>query len=261
MKIMKQKLYSSAVLAMLLFISSCTQAQRVVGSGNLVTKEIKVGGFNSLKLQGSPDVIYKQTAGKPSVELYGSDNIVNLLEVRTENGILLIKFKDNVNILNRGKLEVRVSGPSLEQINIQGSGDVLLVNGMKSDKGITFSIQGSGDIQGRGIKCPLLSLSVRGSGDIDLNEVSSRRTDVKIAGSGDIALSGRSQEVDFGISGSGDINAVGLMAQKVLAKISGSGDISCYATDYLTGSVSGSGDVGYKGNPRIEFSKKGLHKL
>ena len=258
---MKHKLYFSGVLTLLLFLSSCTQAQIIVGSGNIVTKGVEVGLFNSLKLQGSPDVIYRQTVGKPSVELYGSDNIVNLLEVRAENGVLLIKFKDNVNIRNRGKLEVRVSGPSLEQLTVQGSGDVLLANGIKSNKGLTISIQGSGDIRGKGIKSPLLSLSVRGSGDIDLNDVNTRQTDVKIAGSGDITLSGKCQVVDLGISGSGDINAAGLLAQKVLVKVSGSGDVSCYATDYLAGSVSGSGDVGYKGNPKINFSKKGLHKL
>ncbi|WP_071147899.1 head GIN domain-containing protein [Bacteroides ihuae] len=258
---MKHKLYSSGVLAFLLFLSSCTQAQIIVGSGNIVTKGVKVGLFNSLKLQGSPDVIYKQTTGKPSVELYGSDNIVGLLEVKIESGILLIKFKDNVNIRNRGKLEVRVSGPALERLTVQGSGDVLLVNGIKSHKDLAISIQGSGDIQGKGIESPLLSLSVKGSGDIDLSDVNARRTNVKIAGSGDITLRGKCQEVDLGISGSGDINAAGLMAQKVLVKVAGSGDVSCYATDYLTGSVSGSGDVGYKGNPKINFSKKGLYKL
>ena len=45
------------------------------------------------------------------------------------------------------------------------------------------------------------------------------------------------------------------------ARISGSGSIRCYATENLTGGVSGSGNVAYKGNPQINFSKRGLQKL
>ena len=41
-----------------------------------------------------------------------------------------------------------------------------------------------------------------------------------------------------------------------------SGDITCFATQSLSGGVSGSGTVSYRGNPKnIEFSRKGLRKL
>ncbi|WP_321333822.1 head GIN domain-containing protein [uncultured Bacteroides sp.] len=253
-------LFIAAFGTLLFGTTACSQAQRVVGSQNYTTKNIQVGAFNSLKLLGSPDIIYKQTKGKPTIQIYGSDNIIELVETKVENNTLLVKFKNNTNIINRGKLEVRVSGPSLNQISIQGSGDIFLTNGIKNNESVQLSIQGSGDIKGEGILCNRVSISISGSGDIELDNVKSDYAAMNISGSGDATLSGTCKEADFSISGSGDINAIKLIAEKVSARVSGSGDISCYATAFLKGGVSGSGEVSYKGNPQINFSKKGLHK-
>ena len=72
---------------------------------------------------------------------------------------------------------------------------------------------------------------------------------------------GKCTEAEYHIAGSGDINATELKVENVNARISGSGSIRCYATENLTGGVSGSGNVAYKGNPQINFSKRGLQKL
>nr|WP_250746223.1 DUF2807 domain-containing protein [Bacteroides fragilis] len=74
-------------------------------------------------------------------------------------------------------------------------------------------------------------------------------------------LNGKSGKAEYRIAGSGDINAIDLKTEDVNAHISGSGSIKCHATENLTGGVSGSGSVAYKGNPQINFSKRGLRKL
>ncbi|WP_321478910.1 head GIN domain-containing protein [uncultured Bacteroides sp.] len=259
---MKLFSYSTLLVFTLLSLSSCMQAKRVAGSGKIVKKEVKINSsFNTLKLLGSPDVIYKQIEGTPKIEISCSDNLVDLLDIKVKNGALLVKFKSGLNIFNRGKVEVRVYAPALEAFSIQGSGDISLINGIKTDKNLAFSIQGSGDITGKSIVCSGLKLSVIGSGDMDLNDLQVNHTSANITGSGDIALSGKSKKSDFKVTGSGDISAVKLLSDKVHVGISGSGDVSCYATEFLSGSVSGSGSVGYKGSPSIHFSRKGLYKL
>ncbi len=91
--------------------------------------------------------------------------------------------------------------------------------------------------------------------------ISTSDTQVNISGSGNVLLDGKSTEAEYHIAGSGDINATELKVENVNARISGSGSIRCYATENLTGGVSGSGNVAYKGNPQINFSKRGLQKL
>lgn len=259
MKVMKKNHLSGFVAIMLLF--SMTACAQITGSKNYITKKASVDAFEGIKLLGSPDVIYTQKEGAPSVEIYGSDNIVPLIETYVEKGHLIIRYKKNTQIRNSGKLEVRVTAPAISLLSVSGSGDIMLTNGITTRKDLSVNITGSGDIQGSKIKCSNLSVQVSGSGDINLAGVETGRADIRISGSGDIDVAGNCTDAEYSISGSGDINGANLKAKNVAAHINGSGDIKCYATESLKGGVNGSGDVGYKGSPRIEFSKKGLYKL
>ncbi len=252
----------------------------VKASKNYVTKSIKVDNFTSLNLAGSPDVIYTQKAGRPGVEIYTSDNIVDLLDINVTKNTLNIKFKKGVNV-SYNKLEIRVSSETLNSISVAGSGNMKLGNGLKTDRlkisvagsgaisanniacadKLDVSIAGSGDIQGDNIACTTLKASIAGSGNLKLNDISATGTEASIAGSGRLILAGTTQEADYRIAGSGDLFASDLQAKRVSASISGSGDIKCHATDFLKARTSGSGNIGYKGNPELDHSKKGLYKL
>lgn len=259
---MKKNLLPVLTIALLLFTTTaCSQMTKVAASKDYMKQNINVGNFNGIKLMGSADIVYNQSTGKPSVQVYGPHNMVELLEIRVENETLIVQFKKNTNIQNNGKLEIKVSSPQLNSMNIYGSGDVTFVNGIKSDKDIDIAIYGSGDIDGSRINCRQLSTAISGSGDIKLNDIKSTEIKVRVSGSGDVTLTGNSQKAEYSVSGSGSITASMLKASIVSAHVSGSGDIECYATEQLTGSVSGSGKVAYKGDPKIDFSRKGLHKL
>jgi len=247
--------------ATLFLTTSCVYGQRVTASKNYVTKKADFGNFEGIRLTGSPDVIYTQKEGKPSVEVYTSDNIFPLLDIFVKDGILHVQFKKNSNIQNTGKVEVRVTAPYLTEVYLHGSGDIKFANGMKNNGPLNISVHGSGDIEGRNIECDNLSIRVQGSGDIDLSGVKANSTEANVNGSGDITLKGSSHTASFRVNGSGDIDAEKFEVADLHAEVTGSGDISCWATVTLTGSVRGSGDVGYKGNPEIDFSKKGLRKL
>lgn len=242
--------------------TSCSQGPIIKGSKNYITKEVKVSNFNAIKLMGSADITYQQSS-KTEVKIYGSDNIIPLLETFVDGNTLIIKFKKNTHIMNVGKLDIKVSSPDLNQLSINGSGDVKFANGIQTQGNIELGINGSGDIQGKSFKCRNMSISINGSGDISLHQINSAKCSAQISGSGDITLSGKTIDAEYHISGSGDISASGLEAINVTATTSGSGDISCFANGgKLSGRVSGSGDVSYKGNPKdIDFPRKGLHKM
>lgn len=234
-------------------------SKTVKASKNYVTKDIKVDNFTKLSVAGSPDVTYTQKSGKPTVEVYTSDNIVDLLDIRVKDNTLYIGFKKNVSV-SYNKLEVRVSAEKLNGIAVAGSGDVELKNGLKTDD-IKISVAGSGDISGNNISCTDLDISIAGSGDMKLNNVTANFTRASVAGSGTAILSGSTQEAEYSVAGSGDLLASDFVAKKASASVAGSGDIKCHATDFLKVRTSGSGSVGYKGNPELDYPKKGLYKL
>lgn len=260
---MKHFLIAVATITLLIFSTNVhSQMHRVTGSKKYITKEVKVANFNEIRLMGSPDIVYTQTSGKTGVQIYGSDNIVDLLEVTVVKGALVVKFKNNTRINNSGTLEVRVSNPGLKSISVQGSGDIKMANNFRSKENLSIYIQGSGDVQGRGINCNELSLSIQGSGDISAHKVSSSLVTASIEGSGDIELSGTTKEANYQVAGSGDINATDLKVSNADIQINGSGDIGCQVTSYMKVRVNGSGEVAYKGNPQIDSTrKKGLRKL
>ena len=94
-----------------------------------------------------------------------------------------------------------------------------------------------------------------------LNNVTANFTKASVAGSGTAILSGSTQEAEYSVAGSGDLFASDFVAKKASASVAGSGDIKCHATDFLKVRTSGSGSVGYKGNPELGYPKKGLYKL
>jgi hypothetical protein len=241
--------------------SSCIHGKKIEASKNYVTQAVKTDLFNAIRLTGSPNVVYTQTDDKVHVEVYGSDNIVDLLDIYTENGSLNVGFKENVQIHNSGKLEVRVFAPSLDRMKITGSGDIIIASGLKTDGDLSLSVTGSGTVSGSDIRCAQLSLSVTGSGDIGLNSVTAENTQAHVTGSGDINLSGTTQSADYSVSGSGDIDAAQLEADQVSANVTGSGSISCHAVSFLKARRVGSGNISYRGNPEIDATRKGIHKL
>lgn len=55
-------------------------------------------------------------SGRPEVEVYTSDNIVDLLDIKVKDNTLYIGFKKDVNVSYK-KLEVRVSAETLNGIS------------------------------------------------------------------------------------------------------------------------------------------------
>ncbi|MBR0042136.1 MAG: DUF2807 domain-containing protein [Bacteroides sp.] len=254
--------------------------KKVKASNVYVTKQIKIDDFDRLEVAGSMDVVYKQVKGKPSLEIYTADNIVDLVKTEVVNGTLKIGFKKGYSI-SYNKLIIRVSSEDINAISLAGSGSIDLANGVKTNK-MNISLAGSGDVTGKNIFCQEdLRIALSGSGDVSMQQLACNQFDVSLAGSGDVLMKdvnvhtakvslagsgcveiyGKTDKSHFELAGSGEILAAGFEAKEVNVSIAGSGDVECHATDHLKVSISGSGEVGYKGNPQLELPKRGVHKL
>lgn len=246
------KVASMLAVLMFLFITGI-QAQTVTPSKKYITKELNnVSNFSSIKVVGSTDVEYRQSNGnKTTISIYGSDNLVDLLEVSTVNGVLQVNIKKGVKILSgERRLKVIASSPSLNGVDIKGSADVYLKGTIKGAD-LNLNITGSGDIEAENLQYTNLSAFVKGSGDIDVKNMKATAVRTVVSGSGDVAIKGSAQQATLTVNGSGDISADKLTAANVVATVSGSGDISCYASEQLDAKVSGSGDIEYKGSPSV----------
>ena len=183
------KVTSMLAVLMFLFITGM-QAQTVTPSKKYITKELNnVSNFSSIKVLGSTDVEYRQSSGsKTEISIYGSDNLVDLLEVSTANGVLQVNIKKGVKILSgERRLKVIASSPSLDEVDIKGSADVYLKGTIKGAD-LTLNITGSGDISAEKLAATNVVATVAGSGDIVC--YASRQLDARVSGSGDIEYKG-----------------------------------------------------------------------
>ena len=250
---MKNLKVTSILVVLMFLLLTGIQAQTVTPSKKYITKELNnVSNFSSISVLGSPDVEYRQSDGsKTTVSIYGSDNLVDLLEVSTVNGVLQVNIKKGVKILSgERRLKVIASSPSLNQVNIKGSADVYLKGAIKGND-LNLNIAGSGDIEAENLQYTNIFALVKGSGDIDLKNVKATTVVSEVNGSGDINMKGSAQKATLTVNGSGDISAEKLAATNVVATVAGSGDIVCYASRQLDARVSGSGDIKYKGSPSV----------
>lgn len=255
--------------------------KEVKASKNYVTKQIKVSDFDQIAVSGSLDVTYTQQSGKPKVEIYTSDNIVDLLDIYVKNGKLNLGFKKNVKV-SYNKLEIRVTSEDLNAVNVAGSGDFKFTNGLKTDQ-LKMNVAGSGDITASNIQCSQeFTANVAGSGDIECKQLKAADMDISVAGSGDlkienalvtsanasvagsgtVKISGNADKANYSVAGSGDLYANDFKVQNISASVTGSGDIKCHAVEHLKARVSGSGTIGYKGDPELDYpEKKKVYKL
>lgn len=273
-------------LATLLTTSGCAlNAQdwgnkRIKENKNYVTKEIKVGDFNKIVLNGSAGITYTQKPGKPQVIVHTSDNIAEALDIHEKGSTLYVSFKKGYSV-SYTKLEINASSTSLNEAVMNGSGDITLGN-LDADGSLHIQLNGSGDIEGKDIRCTNASVALAGSGDIALGSIECRELTTTVAGSGDVVLNGvrtssvqasvagsgdltlrgEAGEAQYSVAGSGDLHASGLKTKSVNASVAGSGDITCYAADYLKARTTGSGSIGYKGKPKeLDLPKKNIYEL
>lgn len=225
-----KKVLILCVASVLTVSVSC--AQKVKGNGNLVQVNRSVGQFDEVGVGGSFDVILKK-GQEGKLEISVEENLQSYLVTEVKGGDLKIHWKKGANVRTTKSTKVTVYFNSLNGVSLAGSGDV-----------------SSSDL----IKADHFEVALAGSGDIEL-EVEANRVEAAISGSGDIVLNGKSEEFEGAIAGSGDLEADGLETKKATMKISGSGGMKIAVEEELFARISGSGDIRYKGNPKIEDIK------
>ena len=139
---MKRNTLTAWLLGIILIFSatSCFNGPIVKGSKNYITKKENLEHFNDISMSGSANIIYQQDSSS-RIEIYGSDNIVELLETKVNGKTLNIKFKKNVNIIDKGKLEIKVFSPDLNGLTLNGSGGILFANGIHTEGDLKVTIK------------------------------------------------------------------------------------------------------------------------
>lgn len=204
-------------------LSSCHEL--IDGTAGAVVSETRQEpAFRSINMEGNIDVFVSHDTVN-SIRVEAGEHLIDYIETTVQGGELLVYEAPN-NVVNAKPIRVYVTMDSIENVNMEGSGD-LDVNDMLSNHLNVVSI---------------------GSGDVNF-EIDAMSINYESRGSGDARFVGNVIALNVEIEGSGDFSAKHLYAYDVNVEIEGSGDAIVNATNQLIATISGSGDVTYYGSP------------
>lgn len=215
--------------------------EKMEGNGSLKKESRNPGEFVSIASAGSWDVMvaYGSTC---SVQVEGDENLLPYIVTEVASNKLSIHSKKNTNFHSKNKIVIYVTLTNLNSLSLSGSGNIMGEGKFSSDGPLRVSFAGSGNVK----------MAINKAKSISIN----------LSGSGNIELTGTAETAELNISGSGNANCGKLQVDKALAKISGSGNIKIFANQSVKASISGSGNVLYKGAANdIETHSAGSGKV
>jgi|SRR4051812_4088235 hypothetical protein len=224
-------------------------------------------GFNSLQAQTSENrtvtaftKIDNNTALDIVLEKGSKENVVvEVTEVdpkkiltEVKNNTLSISL-DKTGMFSKMKGKITVTYVSLTGIESSGSGDITCKSGIETTD-FALNNNGSGDIHFEGnVQVSNFSFHHKGSGDVELKTLSTTNLTISMMGSGDFkAEAGNAKNQIINISGSGDVQIENVTGESCTVAIKGSGDVKINVNNSLQGSIMGSGNISYKGDPKIK---------
>ncbi|MDR1880469.1 MAG: DUF2807 domain-containing protein [Tannerellaceae bacterium] len=244
-------------------------AEKVKGNGSIVTKEVQVSEFKGIefgpgiewndrffgKKSKNPVFRYSQTEGEAALEITVDENLYPLLLISSSNGTLSIGVKEGKRIIP-SRLEISGHSKTLQNVSVSGCGDFVLMNDLKTDD-LAITVSGAGDVKlDKPVRVERFKVRVSGAGDLKASDLVCEEIESQVSGSGDVTLKGKAERGVFGVSGAGDMGAFDFIVKELDCSVSGSGDLDVHATGRLNVSVSGAGDIRYKGDAPVQLIKK-----
>jgi hypothetical protein len=219
--------------ALILAGSACGTGNAVEGSGSGGQRSYQVGTFDRVDLAGHYDVRIT-VGGAQSVRAEGAEAELERLEISVVDGELRIGSKPG-SWTSTGKTIVHVTAPSLQAVDVAGSGNV--------EVGALRTQRFRGEIAG--------------SGNLVMQGLESEEASFDISGSGNVRAAGRARAVILELQGSGNGQLGELQTETARVSIAGSGTAQVRASGTAAVSIAGSGSVDVTGGARCTVEKAG----
>ena len=155
-----------------------------------------------------------------------------------------------------GALEVEITVQKDLSVEIEGDDNILPLITTEV-KGGVLTVSNSQSISTKSklrlrISVPNLDgISSSGASDIVASGIKSDDFRIDTSGASNLQISGETKMLEVDMSGAGEVDAKDLRAQKVTVASSGAAQADVYATEELSASVSGAGNINYYGNPKV----------
>jgi hypothetical protein len=163
-------------------------------------QDVEVSGPVNLTLRQGPSA---------SLEVRGEQRLLANVDTTVDSGTLRIGPR-GILLRHRQPIEVTLVLPTLEHLNISGSGQHT-VSGFSGER-ISVNVDGNAGLRFNG-RYREIDAGLHGSGDMELTCGNAERVTADLKGSGHMILVGGARELHAEIAGSGDLDARHLRAE------------------------------------------------
>jgi hypothetical protein len=238
---MKGKLYVSGGVLILsaLMLSGCgvipspldliRRPVSITGSGNVVTREEAITGFDKVDVSHAFTVDISQ-GDTFSVVVRVDDNLVQYLEVVKQGSTLHIGLKPGyIYTITKATMQAEVTMPELTGLDLSGASHVA-ITGFKSTKALHVDVSGASHL----------------TGDIEAGDA---RFDV--SGASHVTLSGSGEDVTIDASGASHVDLADFPVADANVEASGASHVTVNPSGRLDVDASGGSHVNYLGMPTL----------
>lgn len=214
-----------------LFENIGTSGERITGSGNVVTENRPVSGFDQVQL-AIPANLEIQQGTTEGLTVSIEDNLLPYLVTNVSGSELTIRFKSGANIHPTKPIQIALTVKNLKGLDLSSSGKVMV------------GPLTTGDFR----------LKLSSSGNIDIEQIQADQVTAELSSSGDIVIKGTANKLDLRVTSSGSFDASDLQVQEATVKLSSSGEVTVWVVEDLQVNISSSGNVAYYGSPTVHSS-------
>jgi hypothetical protein len=219
----------ASLAALLLAGCTTTAGLKIVGSGNRVTVDKDLSGFDKVAANSAFQVDISQSDGY-GVTVTVDEKVVPYLDVTVQGETLRIGVLPGKSLSGAAfPMHAAVSMPRLTGLELSGATRTT-IGGFKSGERLDVKISGASQLQG----------------DIETGDV-----DFEASGASRIGLSGKGQKMALEVSGASQGNLDDFVVSDATVELSGASHATVHVTGKLDADVSGASGLRYAGTPTL----------
>jgi hypothetical protein len=200
----------------------------ITGSGNVVTQEEAITGFDKVDISYSFETNISQ-GDTFRVLIHADDNLVEYLRVVKAGNTLQIGLKPGHPDIRSATLQAEVTMPDLAGLDMSGSSHVT-ITGFESAQALVVDASGASHLQG----------------DVEAGDVT-----FDLSGSSKVILTGSAQSVTLEASGSSEIDLTDFPVVDANVNLSGGSEATVNPSGRLDVDASGASHLYYLGSPTL----------
>jgi hypothetical protein len=220
-----------------LSFSACNiiDATWVKGNNKNQTKVFHFENFKSIDAGSNFSVYLKQDSAY-TVKLETDENLISYIKIQNEDGTLIIRTKNGVNLRPSDEIKLSISMPSADLLEISGASKLVTDSKFIQDSELKIDLSGAS------------------TGNVS---VRAPKINMESSGASTLTIDGETKDIFAKASGASTINGFNLKSENTEVEASGASNAKVFASISLVADASGASGIRYKGNPKVTSNSSG----